>query len=163
MKIQELPNNATLKIFHSSRKLTDSEVSSVLEEFDSFEQNWQAHGANVFSAREMRYNQFLLVGVDESKVRLSGCSRDSLIHAMEAIERKLGLTFLDSPQVVYRENDKIKCAERMEFKKIASQGLVNAETIVFNNIIESVSDLNKWEVPMKDSWHARAFLPKELA
>lgn len=163
MNFQELPNNATLKIFHSNRKLTDSEINSVLEEFDNFAKNWQAHGANLFSSREMRYNQFLLVGVDESKVRLSGCSRDSLVHAVEAIERKFGLTFLDSPQVVYRKDDEIKCSERFDFKEMAKEGLVNSETIVFNNIIETIGDLEKWEVPMQDSWHARAFLPKELA
>lgn len=162
MNFQELPDNAILRIFHSSKTLTDSEVNSVLEEFDYFRQNWKSHGKNIISASEIRYKQFFLVGIDESKVKLTGCSQDKLIYAIEAIERKLGLTFLNSPQVVYREKDKIKCVERMEFKKIATQGLVNAETIVFNNVIETVSDLDKWEVPMKESWHSKVFLQKEL-
>jgi hypothetical protein len=39
-------------------------------------------------------------------------------------------------------------------------GEVGEDTVVFNNTIATVGELlaGKWEVPLRESWHAQAFV-----
>ena len=41
-----------------------------------------------------------------------------------------------------------------DFQKQLEEGVLNEETTVFNNLIETKGDFEKkWEVPVKESWH----------
>ena len=44
------------------------------------------------------------------------------------------------------------------FEKLIAEGKVTDHTVVFNNMVTTLAELNvNWEVPMKDSWHAKVF------
>ena len=49
--------------------------------------------------------------------------------------------------------------ERPAFAERARRGEVSPETIVFNNTLTRVADVQngRWEVPARESWHRRAF------
>ncbi len=54
--------------------------------------------------------------------------------------------------------DKILSATRDEFEELVKQGVITPDTIVYNNTVQNVAELQtKWEVPFKDSWHTRLF------
>ena len=43
-----------------------------------------------------------------------------------------------------------------EFIKMAKAKSVSKETIVFNNLVDTISDYKRfWEVPAGESWHSR--------
>ena len=45
-----------------------------------------------------------------------------------------------------------------EFKKLAKDKSVSENTIVFNNLINTIEELNDgWEIPASESWHSRFF------
>ncbi len=45
-----------------------------------------------------------------------------------------------------------------EFKKMAKEKAVSQETIVFNNLVNTIEEWQDfWEVPAKESWHNRFF------
>jgi hypothetical protein len=54
---------------------------------------------------------------------------------------------------------------RHEFARLAREGAVGLDTIVFDNTLTRLADVRagKWERPVRDSWHARAFLTKPMA
>jgi hypothetical protein len=109
--------------------------------------------------RDLRHGRFLLVGVDESRTALSGCSIDSAIHAIQALESRLGQSLLDHSRVFYRDGEEIRAVSRSDFRALAERGEVSGETVVFNNVLPTVGALRegRWEVPASNSWHARAF------
>lgn len=160
MLFTDLPPHARLKIFHASRSLSDSESALLRKEADIFFKEWQAHKQNLTSAYDWKYNQFLLVGVDEQCVSLSGCSIDRLTQFVEALGRRFQVEFLNSPQICYRnQQNQICCVERFEFKQQVQSGAIHENTTVFNNLITTVKEWRegKWETSFKESWHAQAF------
>ena len=46
----------------------------------------------------------------------------------------------------------------LEFKKLAKEKAVSANTVVFNNLVNTVGEWQDfWEVPAGESWHNRFF------
>jgi len=155
----QLPNAARLWTFNAERPLADDELKQLDEALSGFVTSWAAHRMDLAAGYELRYNQFVLIGVDESKLPPSGCSIDSLVNALGAFGRELGLELIDSPEITYRDGNAVHAVSRPEFERLAESGMVNAGTIVFDRTAARVGDLRegRWERPARQSWHARAF------
>jgi hypothetical protein len=155
----EMPPDARLWIFAAERPLSDMEQESLLAVVDEFLEHWAAHGAPLAAARDLRYERFLFVAVDESNAGASGCSIDAMTRVLAALEGQIGAELVNHGPVLYRAGDQIVRLDRAAFAERARRGEVAPETIVFNNTLSRVAELEggKWEVPARDSWHARAF------
>jgi hypothetical protein len=154
-----LPADARLWIFPAGRALSEPEQARVLDEADAFIAQWTAHGMSLTAARDMRYGQFVLIGVDERAAGASGCSIDALVRRMRGLQADLGVELLDHGPIVYRRGESIARASREEFAALVTAGDVTLDTIVFDNTLTTVGGLRdgRWEVRAGDSWHARVF------
>ena len=153
----QLPSDARLWIFPAARPLNDEERRRVLAEADAFIDKWMAHGVPLTAGRDLRHNQFVLVGVNERAAGVSGCSVDALVRRMDQLGRELGVDLVDNAPVQYREGNTIARASRDEFSSLVAKGAVNLNTVVFDNTVTKVGDVDRWEVRAADAWHARAF------
>src|SRR6185295_2022507 len=153
----QLPSDARLWIFPAARPLNDEERRRVLAEADAFIDKWMAHGVPLTAGRDLRHNQFVLVGVNERAAGVSGCSVDALVRRMDQLGRELGVDLVDNGPVQYREGSTIRRAPREEFADLASKGAVSTDTVVFDNNLTKVADVGRWEVRAADAWHGRAF------
>jgi len=154
-----LPPHARLWIFAAERPLSSRERDYMLQTVDAFLERWQAHGHPLTSARELRYDRFLFIGVDESASGASGCSIDALLRDVKDVESTLGLSLVDHSPVLFRDGEQIVRLPREEFAERARAGAVTPDTVVFNNTLTRVADLaaSKWEGPASRSWHGAAF------
>jgi hypothetical protein len=153
-----MPPDARLWIFAAERRLTAGEQQALLGSVDGFLEGWAAHGVPLAAARELRYEQFLLVAVDESKTGASGCSIDAMTRVLAGLEQGLGVELVNHGPVLYRDGERIRRADRAAFADRVRRGEASPDTIVFNNTLSRVGELGtKWEVPARESWHARAF------
>ena len=153
----QLPPDARLWIFPAARPLNDEERRRVLAEADAFIDKWMAHGVPLTAGRDLRHNQFVLVGVNERAAGVSGCSVDALVRRMDQLGRELGVDLVDNAPVQYREGNTIARVSRDEFSSLVAKGAVNLNTVVFDNTVTKVGDVDRWEVRAADAWHARAF------
>jgi hypothetical protein len=77
---------------------------------------------------------------------------------MKQIEQEYGIHLFDRFNFAYREGEKVLSAPRHQFEELLKTGKIDNNTIVFNNLIHNLGDLeSKWEVPFKDSWHPQLF------
>ena len=52
------------------------------------------------------------------------------------------------------DSEKINLLSLSDFKTLISEGKINEESIVFNNLIKTKRDyIEQWEVQLKNSWH----------
>jgi hypothetical protein len=111
------------------------------------------------AARQIRYDRFLLVGVDERAAGVSGCSVDALVRRMRTLQADLGAELVNHAPVLFRRDGYIARVSREEFSRLAASGGVSPETPVFDNTLTRVGELRagRWEVRASDAWHARAF------
>jgi hypothetical protein len=156
---EELPPDARLWIFPASRPLSGEERRRVLAEADAFIDQWTAHGVPLSAGRDIRHDQFVLVGVNERAAGVSGCSIDALVRRMGQLQAALGVELIENSPVLYRSEDKIVRVPRERFAELASKGEVSLDTVVFDNTVAEVGAIagGRWEVRAADAWHARAF------
>jgi len=152
----ELPNNSRIWIYQSNRKLSDQEVQHISEKANEFLINWTAHGADLEAGYEVKYNRFIVLGLNQANASASGCSIDASVHFIQSIEKELGVDLMDKMNVTFYNGDFIAHKTLADFKKMAKNRSVSPNTVVFNNLVNTKSEyLDHWEVPAKDSWHSR--------
>lgn len=145
-------------IYQAERTLSHEEGSYLLEKMDQFAKEWTAHGKQLVAQALLRYDQFLIIRVDEGMVKATGCSIDKSTNILKQVQQELGLDFFNRMLIAYRDQEGIKTVSRGAFEKLIESGAVTEDTIVFNNMVDTGEELeNSWEVPLKNSWHAQVF------
>lgn len=145
-------------IYQANRQLNNEEAELLLEKMDKFTEQWTAHGKLLVAQALLKYNQFLIIRVNEGLVKATGCSIDKSTDTLKQIQQEFGLDFFDRMQIAYRDAEGIKTVSRFEFEKLIESDKIDENTIVFNNMVGSSQELEtNWEVPLKDSWHAQVF------
>jgi hypothetical protein len=149
--------NSRIWIYQSSREFNPSEVDEITAKSKEFIRSWNSHGSMLSSAIEVKYNRFIVVAVDESVAAASGCSIDKSVSFIRSIESDFNINMFDRMQIAYKDStDSIKTLSLSDFEQSLTNGQLSDDTIVFNNLITTVEQLqNQWEVPLKDSWHSR--------
>ncbi|MGF7040069.1 ABC transporter ATPase [Mucilaginibacter lappiensis] len=154
----EFSQHSRVWIYQADRKLSDQEVQQIQPELDNFTIGWTAHNNQLKARAEIRYNRFFILIVDESQAGASGCSIDKSVHFMKQIEQRFNVNLFDRFNLAYREGEEVKSLPRHAFEDLLKQGKINTETIVYNNMVQNVAELeSKWEVPFKNSWHIQLF------
>jgi hypothetical protein len=145
-------------IYQSDRELYDEQVKQLHEILNNFTAEWTAHNHQLKAKAEVRYNRFLILIVDESQAGASGCSIDKSVNFMKKLEQQFDIKLFDRFNFAYRDGEKVLSLPRHDFERMLKEGKITANTIVFNNLVKDLQQLEtKWEVPFKDSWHLQLF------
>lgn len=157
---ENIPDYARVWIYQSNRRLEDPEVEWLKSEANDFVSQWAAHGKDLKAEATVLYNYFLIFMVDEAQAQASGCSIDSSVNFVRSVQETLKCDFFQRLHITYKKtnNSPVESADQNEFEKMLDRGEVNDDTIVFNNLVNNKAEwLNKWEVPLSQSWHAKFF------
>ena len=154
----QISENSRIWIYQSDRILKQEEESAIIQILGDFTSNWQAHGHDLAALGEVIHHQFIILSVDEQVAGATGCSIDKSVALMKDIEQKFNINLFDRFRVAFKLNDELKSCSREDFEKMIENGEINKDTLVFNNLIQTRKELQtSWEIPLKDSWHARVF------
>ncbi len=157
-EFDQMPDHARLWIYQAERSLTDQEVELVRHGTIDFLNQWQAHGQELKASFELKFNQFLILAVDESFSQVSGCSIDASVHLIKSLENKLHLSFSTSRKVAFFQEEKINLYPFHELKQHVQNKMIKPETQIFDNTIKNIADLNQnWLVPCSQTWMNRYF------
>ncbi|WP_445457950.1 ABC transporter ATPase [Flavobacterium sp. HNIBRBA15423] len=153
-----LPSHSRIWIYQSNRKLTDSEVAEIEIATKSFVENWSAHGQSLEASFKIEYNRFIIIAVNQDVQSATGCSIDASVQFIQNLEQKYEVDLLDKMNVTFKLGEHIAHKTLIEFKKMAKEKAVSANTIVFNNLVNTIEEWQDfWMVPASDSWHNRFF------
>ena len=154
----QFSQNSRVWVYQSDKQLNDADVIKLQIMLDNFTTGWTAHNNQLKAKAEIRYNRFIILIVDESQAGASGCSIDKSVRFMKDIEEQFGINLFDRFNLAYRSDEQILSVPRHTFEELISNKTIDANTIVFNNMVQNLTELeNKWEVPFKDSWHIQLF------
>lgn len=153
-----ISENSRVWIYQSDRILNPDEEERIQSTLNNFTSEWLAHGHALAALGEIRHHQFIILSVDEGVAGATGCSIDKSVYLMKEIEEEFGLNLFDRLRVAFRDMDTIVNCSREEFEEQIKSGKVSGQTTVFNNLISRRDELeSSWEIPLKDSWHAKVF------
>ena len=154
--IETLPSDARLWVFGCDRSLSPQDRARLTDELRPFIERWTAHDVDLTAGFSVFEDRFVLVSVDEHAVSASGCSLDALLRQLAELERTLGIRLLDGQPVWYRDRTgQIASCDRGEFRRLAQDGVVNAQTRVFDLTIERLGDWRSGQLERAatESWH----------
>lgn len=152
-----MPGHSRVWIYQGDRELTETEIGEIKRKVAVFLIDWTSHGEWMKAAIDVLYNRFIVVLVDEDHTHASGCGIDKSVQFIRQVEADYKISLFDRLLTAYRdESGTIKTVRLPEFEALAEKNKVNANTIVFNNLVSTKEDMEtKWEVPMAKSWHKR--------
>lgn len=150
-----LPKNAKVWVYQSDKIFLDNQIPIIEDLTEKFLNQWQRHGNDLRAAYKIVHNQFIVLAVNDE---VSGCSIDTSVHLMQDLEQRFNIDLTDKLQVAFKDGDNINTVSLADFKKYIALNKITEETIVFNNMVDSVASFqNEWEVPAANSWHNKYF------
>jgi hypothetical protein len=155
---ENLPLESKIWIYQSNRKFSDEEINDIESDLIKFINSWEAHGTSLEASFQLKYNRFIILAVNQEIQNPTGCSIDSSVQFIQKIEQKYNVDLLDKMNVTFKVGEHIAHKNLIDFKKMAKEKAVTENTIVFNNLVNTIEDWNEnWEVPASESWHSRFF------
>ena len=156
LPFNEMPANSRIWIYQSDRKLNDSELDQIKLKLTDFLKNWTAHGDDLKSSFEIRYDRFIIIALNEKSAKASGCSIDASVRFVQKLENVISADLMNKLNVSFKEEQSINIVSLSVFQNFVKAGKITSETIVFNNMVQTKGELAlKWEVSARNSWHAR--------
>ena len=145
-------------IYQSDREFTPLEVSAIQQQLNEFTAQWKAHGHQLQAKAEVLYNYFIVFTVDEATTGATGCSIDASVRIVKGLELQYGVDLFNRFNMAYKVDDKIVVVNKEDFETLLSIKKITPDSIVFNNMVQTLEEFEtRWEVPLRDSWHAKVF------
>ena len=158
ISFEMLSSNARVWVYQADRPLSEIEVSLIEKTAPAFLDAWATHGKPLKASFRLFHKQFLVIGVDEGHQAASGCSIDSSVAFVQALEQELDVSFMDRGKVAFVSEDKIFLEPIPQLKSSIASGRITEETRTFNNLVSNKQELEeKWLLPAKETWLKRYF------
>ncbi|WP_445454657.1 ABC transporter ATPase [Flavobacterium sp. 25HG05S-40] len=155
---ENLPEESKVWIYQSNRKFSDEEMTEIETDLKQFIENWSAHGTGLEASYLLKYNRFIVLAVNQQVQQATGCSIDSSVAFIQNLEHKYAVDLLDKMNVTFKNGEHVAHKSLIDFKRMAKEKAVTENTIVFNNLVNTIEEFNEnWEVPAGESWHSRFF------
>ena len=161
IEFDKISSHSPIWIFQCNKMLDSSLISQIEFDVKNFLNNWTSHNLEMKSSYKILHDLFLIISVENNFSNPSGCSIDKLINFIKNINQTYNIDFLNRLNISFRHGNKIKVVELIEFKNLILNGIINSDTIVFNNMVKTKAELNEnWETKASESWYKKYFNDK---
>ena len=153
VEFKNIASKARIWIYQADRPFSENDLQVIASETSRFLEHWAAHGAQLKTAFDIRFNQFLILALDEQFNQSSGCSIDGSVHFIQQLGQQLNVDFFNRTLVAFYDKGSVKMESLSEAKPKLENGELNEGLLTFNNLITKVKDLdNEWIVPVTETW-----------
>ena len=152
-ELQPFPDASKVWVYLASRPLTPEETTEIVQRLQQFCIAWTAHNNQLKAAGFILWNRLLLLVVDETQNKASGCSIDKSVHLLRQLEKDYALQLFDRLQIPFLESGELKTFPYPEFKSWLESGKLQPTTLVFNNAVDTLGQLRAhWILPLAQSF-----------
>jgi hypothetical protein len=150
-------------IYQSSRLFLLSEVFEIEKMLKEFLAGWNSHGAPVKGYANLFFGRFIVLMADERATGVSGCSTDSSVRLIKAIESTFRVDMFNRQMLCFIVKDKIEIIPMPQLPHALTNGFISEDSLYFNNTVLTKQELeDSWIIPLKNSWLSR-YLPSAKA
>ena len=155
----DFADDSRVWIYQADRSCTDSEIKEIEKTLKGFAAEWSSHGDKVKGFAGILFGQFMVFMADETAMGVSGCSTDSSVRLVKSIEQQFDLQLFDRLKLAFIINDKTVIIDLNLLDQAIENDQVNDDTPYFNNnVLTKKEFLEKWIIPVKDSWLGNKFI-----
>ena len=154
---ENLPKTSRVWVYQSNRDLAQAESKDLENRLKNFVETWQAHKQDLKGSAKILKNRFLILALDESYNKASGCSIDASVHFLHSLEVEFDLV-LFGRSLYFLHQGNIETITIPEIQKAIQDQKIKKETTIFNNLVNTIEALEtNWESKAENSWLKRYF------
>ena len=101
-----MPDHSRVWVYQANRPFTASEIQAIENYLAPALTQWAAHGAGLNASFEIRFQQVIVIAVDETINAASGCSIDASTRWFKEMGAALGIDFFDRSTAIV-EGDEV--------------------------------------------------------
>jgi hypothetical protein len=151
-----MPNDSRVWIYQSNREFNSDELVILRTKIQDFIAVWKRHGADLKASFVIKYNQFIVLLVDEKYNDVSGCSIDASVNLIKQLENHFEIDLTNKLNISFKDNVNVNIVSLSDFQNYVKQEKITSNTVVFNNMVTTKEEFeNNWEVTAAKSWHKR--------
>ncbi len=140
-------------IYQSNRIFFMQEALDMEPMLQEFVSNWKSHGTPVKGYANLFFGRFIIIMADENATGVSGCSTDSSVHLIKAIEKKFNVNMFDRQMLTFYIKEKVEQIPLTQLNYAIENGFIKPDTLYFDNTILNKSALeNNWINACKNTW-----------
>jgi len=153
---QQFPDSARVWVYQSDRPFPEEALADVQKKVQDFAQSWISHDNRLHAFADVWHRRFIILMVDEGMAGASGCSIDSSVRFLKALQAEHGVDLFDRMRFSYRQGEQVFTVPREAFAEKYAAGEIDDHTLVFDTLITNKADLERsWEKALGQSWHKR--------
>lgn len=157
----DLDKSSRLWVYQSDRPFNEEEKQFILQNGKVFVENWTAHNKALNASIDIKYNQFIVLAVDETKAPATGCSIDKSVHFIKALENELKINLLDKSKIAFLKGNEVFLEKLPSIKLKVEADEISADLMTFNNMVTTKGEFEEnWLIPAARSWMGRFFKMK---
>ena len=100
LPIEQMPDHSRVWVYQANRPFTAPEKQAIQDYLAPALTQWAAHGAGLNASFEIRFQQVIVIAVDETVNAASGCSIDASTRWFKEMGINLGIDFFDRSTAV---------------------------------------------------------------
>lgn len=106
LPIEQMPDHSRVWVYQANRPFSASETQAIENYLAPALTQWAAHGAGLNASFEIRFQQVIVIAVDETVNAASGCSIDASTRWFKEMGAALGIDFFDRSTAIV-EGDEV--------------------------------------------------------
>jgi len=144
-----LPEESRIWLYAAENALSKDQQNYILKVISDELKGWKSHKQPLTAGVTVLENHFIIIALDESKNRASGCSIDILQNTIQKIDKELSIPLMNRLNVFCEIEGQIVC-----FPSFKLESIVKADTPFYDLTILAKSDLNTFLKPISEGWCA---------
>lgn len=159
---QHLPDHfhpqSKVWIYQCDRLFSISEALDIEPMLNNFVSNWKSHGTPVKGYANLFFGRFVVVMADETATGVSGCSTDSSVHLIKAIQEKFQVDMFNRQLLQFIIKDKLEQIPLSQLTYAINNKFIDENTLYFDHTVATKQDLlQRWIRPAGETWLAGRF------
>ena len=153
---KEIPEDAKVWVYPSSRKFYPNEIEAIEEKVKTFIENWKSDDDTFKASYQFLYNRFIVLTADDVATELSNSDIDASVSLILGLQETYEVALLDRMNVCFKQGEHVQYKDLKDFKKLLKNKALTGKTIIFDNLITTKQDFdNFWEIAIEESWYNR--------
>ncbi len=147
VEFDEISDDSRVWIYASEKRLTTNQKHYIIDSISNHIKNWKSHQKPLKSAVKILEDYFIIVALDESYQKASGCSIDTLQSNIQNIEKELDVKILGRLNVYVMKNGEIESIPLFKLKDS-----VDHDTLFYDLTINYKKEIETYLKPIKEGW-----------
>ena len=105
LPFEQMPDHSRVWVYQANRSFSETEAQAIQDYLVPALTQWAAHGAGLNASFEIRFQQVIVIAVDETVNAASGCSIDASTRWFKEMGASLGIDFFDRSTAVVEEDE----------------------------------------------------------